>query len=66
MFKHNISVTRVALRGEVPGRCEGVDTKCYNKVTMVVVMNFWVTILVTMMIVVMKQMMMMKKTLVTA
>ena len=56
----------MALRGEVPGRCEGVDTKCYNKVTMVVVMNFWVTILVTMMIIMMKQMMMMKKTLVTA
>ena len=56
----------MALRGEVPGRCEGVDTKCYNKVTMVIVMNLWVTIMVKMMIIMMKQMMMMKKTLVTA
>ena len=65
LFKHNISVTRVALRGEVPRRCEGVDTKCYNKVTMVVVMNLWVTILVKMMIIMMKYMIRMKKMLVT-
>ena len=39
MFHRNKTVTRVALRGEVSRRCEGVDTKCYNKVTMVVVMN---------------------------
>ena len=65
MFKHNISVTRVALRGEVPRRCERVDTKCYNKVTMVIVMILCVTILVKMMITMMKQMIRMKKMLIT-